>query len=229
MATQRSMTALRGFTLLELVVVIAVLGILAAIAVPSVSSVVKKGRPKALEGDGNILQLAIDNFKSDEHAGPSSSNLWGVEAPDRFYPTEDGLVGDLELNPDETDPDNPDNPRIDLHLLGPGTDGPAADDDINASLIWMGLLVNEPFGTSPGEENLVTGNAHPLSGEVGQYLTDFIKSAAEDNADRDLSHINGNGYTQGSYRWVLLKDTRAVPAYKSGTRWYAGPDGSTYP
>ncbi|MFV9567626.1 competence type IV pilus major pilin ComGC [Thermoanaerobacter mathranii] len=52
----------RGFTLIELIVVIAILGILAAIAVPRVTTSLSNARVKADEANVKILQNAIERY-----------------------------------------------------------------------------------------------------------------------------------------------------------------------
>ncbi|MCH8087745.1 MAG: type II secretion system protein [Chloroflexi bacterium] len=220
-----------GFTLLEMVVVIAVIGILAGIAAASTIAIVGGSKTRALASEQEELQKAVSQFNVDLRKGPDSSNQWGSGALSNHYPTRDGTVGDLELSIDTFDPDNPDNPRLDKYKVGPETDGAAVDADLDGGLVWMGLLVNEPFGTTPGDENTLPGTVHPLLGEPGQYLGSFPKSAAEANTDIDagVDAVTGNGRTDGSYHWVVLQDGRPVPVYKSGLTWFSGSDGTTYP
>ena len=54
-----------GFTLIELIVVIAILGILIAIAVPTIRGFLESSREQAYEADHRVIQLAVDAYYYD--------------------------------------------------------------------------------------------------------------------------------------------------------------------
>ncbi len=62
----------RGFTLLELMVVMAVMLVLAAIAVPSYLSSVKKAKEAVLKEDLHTMRSAIDSYTADKGKAPQS-------------------------------------------------------------------------------------------------------------------------------------------------------------
>lgn len=62
----------KGFTLLELLVVMAIIGILAAIAVPTYKSSMKKAKESVLKQDLFTLRDLLDQYYADKAKYPSS-------------------------------------------------------------------------------------------------------------------------------------------------------------
>jgi len=60
-----------GFTLLELLIVMTIIGILAAIAVPAYVSNVRNAREAVLREDLHTLRVAIDSYTVDKQKGPT--------------------------------------------------------------------------------------------------------------------------------------------------------------
>ncbi len=66
----------KGFTLIEIIIVLAVLGILAAIVVPSVTGFVSQSKARGWDADRHTLLVAVNGWRADvkEHPG----NPWPV-------------------------------------------------------------------------------------------------------------------------------------------------------
>ena len=214
----------RGFTLVEVVVVIVILGVLSAILIPRVTPLLRQGDKSSLDTDVKTVDLAVAGFANDRHQGPDGTPEWGAGSggPRRWYPTEDGMVGDVEMDLATAPVDSNGNLRLMKYLEGPGVGAPADAADVQHSLVWMGLLVNEPASV-PSTANQTTGEATPQSGEVGQYLKQFPKSAHADNT----AYESGSA-TDGSYLYVVLHKGIVAAVYESGGTYYIGFDG-VYP
>jgi type IV pilus assembly protein PilE len=68
-------TKSRGFTLLELMIVVAIIAILAAVAVPSYSRYVTKSRASSAAGDIYALSLAMENMFQRQLIYPATPNI----------------------------------------------------------------------------------------------------------------------------------------------------------
>ena len=70
-----------GFTLVEIMIVVAIIGLLAAIAVPSFLSARKKSQQKACLNNLRQISGAIDQYKLDNaNSTPTLANLVGATA-----------------------------------------------------------------------------------------------------------------------------------------------------
>lgn len=83
----------RGFTLIELMMVIAIIGILASIIVVSLSSSKAKGRDAKRVSDIRTIQLALEEYYNDNAYYPTSLYGAGISPPFSTY-----------LSPVPTDP-----------------------------------------------------------------------------------------------------------------------------
>jgi general secretion pathway protein G len=61
-----------GFTLFELMIVMAIIGVLATLAVPSFVGAIKSAREAVLKEDLHVLRAAIDSYTMDKQKAPQS-------------------------------------------------------------------------------------------------------------------------------------------------------------
>ena len=62
----------QGFTLLELMIVMVVIGLLAAIAIPAYTSNIRNAKEAVLKEDLHIMRQAIDSYTVDKQKAPQS-------------------------------------------------------------------------------------------------------------------------------------------------------------
>jgi general secretion pathway protein G len=75
MRTNRKRTNRRsgaGFTLIELMIVMAIIGVLAVVAIPSYVGAVKQAREAVLKEDLHVLRDAIDSYTADKQKAPQT-------------------------------------------------------------------------------------------------------------------------------------------------------------
>jgi general secretion pathway protein G len=68
----KSRPAEQGFTLLELMIVMVVIGLLAAIAIPSYTNNIRNAKEAVLKEDLHTMRTAIDSYTVDKQKGPDS-------------------------------------------------------------------------------------------------------------------------------------------------------------
>ncbi len=67
----------KGFTLIEILLVVAIIGFLVAILVPSIGNVGSDAKQKAIKGDLNTLRLAVETYRLNHGAYPAAAT-WGA-------------------------------------------------------------------------------------------------------------------------------------------------------
>ncbi|VAX11516.1 General secretion pathway protein G [hydrothermal vent metagenome] len=137
LTTQKPTTRQSGFTLIEIMVVIVILGILAAVVVPNIMSRPDEARVSKAKQDIRALSTALDLYKLDNYAYPTTDQ--GIEAlatkptsaPEPKHFREEGYLKKVPLDPWQ----NPyqylspgEHGSVDIYSLGP--DQTPSDDDI---------------------------------------------------------------------------------------------------
>jgi general secretion pathway protein G len=80
----------KGFTLVQLLIVVVILGILATVTVFAVRGITDKGQESACDTDKRVLEVAVETWYADESAATEGD------------PTEAGLVAALFLRSEST-------------------------------------------------------------------------------------------------------------------------------
>ena len=61
-----------GFTLMELMIVMAIIGVLTVVAVPSFVGAIRQAKEAALKEDLHVMRAAIDSYTMDKQKAPQS-------------------------------------------------------------------------------------------------------------------------------------------------------------
>jgi len=99
-----------GFTLLELLVVMTIIGILAAIAVPSLRDSPKRAREATLRADLFTFRSLIDQYKGDKGEFPPSLEVLVKDGYMRRIPNDPITKGTDWVLTMEEDPNPPEDP-----------------------------------------------------------------------------------------------------------------------
>lgn len=126
MSAVRRRSRQRGFTIVELLVTIVIVGILAAAAFPMAELVVRRGKERELQRDLNMMRDAIDSYKHAYDEGRIEHTLGASGYPPTLAALVEGVV----------DQRSPERRRI-FFLRRIPRDPFASDLDVPAERTWQ--------------------------------------------------------------------------------------------
>ncbi len=84
-----------GFTLIELMIVAAIVGILAGLAIPNLRTMIYRARAVEMAADMEVVKLAALNYQGDNHTWPAEASLGSVPTGlDAYLPADYSFVKD---------------------------------------------------------------------------------------------------------------------------------------
>ncbi len=170
----------KGFTLIEIIIVLAVMGILAAVVIPNVTGFLSQGKSRGWDADRGLLQAAVDSYRTD--IGRRSGNPW---------PTLGGLKG----TPADMANGTSDNVDRDYSDIGDRDVNRETGEDLN-SFIDIGVLVTDGYLKSnkdvkSADRRFNTSANNTINGSYGWYIntTGIVDAIYWD--DTDQGHTGG--------------------------------------
>ena len=197
----------RGFTLIELVVVIAILGILATIAVPVITSYLGSSKERAYNADQARFQVAVDAYFS----SPSNDRFTGKRQYPTYAQVNKGTSGAL-LEASATSAEITTLGTTDTNPVGGTKGGTPYWEDIDGNgvrptsgeTLFYHSATTTPSGDHWNTTKVTRGGTDYMVDSQDWFVNfaELVSDGLLDSVPRSASPDNDSGAT-GSYSWYV--------------------------
>ena len=197
---KQTLNGRRGFTLVELVVVLAIMGVMAAVAVPMVNNNLSQSKERAYNADLALIQMAVDGY----YSAPDNARFLGLrQYPIRGFNTTGNLDtwSDLDADSNLTVPRNPlGGVRGGEPKWRDGGDSLRNEENLNAEAQSLA-------GSGSGwyvDKLTLEGTDH--AADTRDYFIDFdllVTAGLLKEVPGSASTDNTGGTASGSYSWFV--------------------------
>jgi general secretion pathway protein G len=133
----------RGFTLIELMIVVAIIGILAAIAIPKFADLIRKSKEGSTKGNLGAIRSALSIYYGDLEGNYPADDLTSLTIAGKFLP-EVPVAKVADYHADNTSVITGTSPAALTDVGG------WAYDNVNGTSSWGGVFVNCTHTDSTG-------------------------------------------------------------------------------
>lgn len=137
----------KGFTLIELMIVVAIIGILAAVAIPKFADLVTKSKEASVKGSLGAVRSALSIYYGDTEGGYPGNIFEGLTTGAKYLPNQGGTpsLGAFTVPPNNKGNPGHSNSLVTQGNVQDGSDSAVTDETKALRYINSGTRLGEVF------------------------------------------------------------------------------------